>query len=321
MGRLYIFTKHGQISKHDGYLIYKDCEGFVMRILPVQTDMIVLYGNISLTAEAISIMAKNQIPVTMKRFSGTNVSLCYGNRKNVFLRMSQYKICNDEGKSLEIAKCIVSGKIRNQLSFMQRIKRTSKFAEEMQQAVEKIKEVQNEVQKCLHIKSLRGLEGLASRIYFSVFKGHIFPEWAEFESRSKRPPLSNVNAVLSFLYSLLSNEISFVIESYGLDSMIGSLHELAYSRNSLTCDIMEEFRVPVADTICCQLFNNRILQVSDFEDRDGGIFLTTEGMKKTITAFEERMLEKYRKIIFHQVESYKNMIEGKSETYEPFYFK
>lgn len=321
MGRLYIFTKHGQISKHDGHLIYKDCEGVVMRILPVQTDMIVLYGNISLTAEAISIIAKNQIPVTMKNFGGTNISLCYGNHRNVFLRMAQYKIWNDEKKSLEIAKGIVTGKIKNQLSFMQRIKRTSKLEEELHQAVKKIKEVQNEIQKCVHIKSLRGLEGAASRIYFSVFKGHIFPEWAEFESRSKRPPLSNVNAVLSFLYSLLLNEISFVIESYGLDSMIGTLHELSYSRNSLTCDIMEEFRTPVADTTCCQLFNDRILRENDFEERDGGIFLTRDGMKKTITAFEERMLRKYRKIIFQQVELYKNMIEGKVETYEPFYFK
>lgn len=321
MGNLYIFAKHGQISKHDGYLLYKDCEGGVTRILPTQTDMLALYGNVSLTAEAISIMAKNQIPVTMKKHGENNVSLCYGNSRNIFLRMMQFKIYNDEEKSVEIAKSIVSGKIRNQLSFMQRIKRTSESESEIQQAVKKIKELQIEVKKCLYIKSLRGLEGTASRIYFSVFKRNIFPDWAEFESRSKRPPLSNVNAVLSFLYAMLSDEMTFVIESYGLDSMVGTLHELSYSRKSLSCDLMEEFRTPVADTTCCQLFNNRIFHEKDFEERDGGIFMTWSGMKKTIEAFEERMLKKYREIIFHQVELYKNMVEGKIESYEPFYFK
>ena len=321
MSNLYIFTNHGQISKQNEHLLYKDCEGSVTRIRPVQTNMIALYGNISLTAEAINVLAKNQIPISMKRHGGKNVSLWYGNQKNVFLRLMQYRVCDDEEKSVEIAKSIVEGKIKNQLSFMQRIKRTSESEEELTGAVERMKEILSDVLTCRYMKSLRGLEGMASRIYFSVFKRNVFPEWAEFESRSKHPPLSNVNAVLSFLYSLLSDEMTFIIESYGLDSMVGTLHELSYSRNSLSCDLMEEFRTPVADTICCRLFNNRVLKEDDFEERDGGVYMTRDGMKKVIAAFEERMLEKYREILFHQVERYKDLMEGKAEKYEPFFFK
>ena len=321
MSNLYIFTNHGQISMQNEHLLYKDSEGSVTRIRPVQTNMIALYGNISLTAEAITVLAKNQIPISMKRHDGKNVSLWYGNQKNVFLRLMQYRIWDDEEKSVGIAKSIVEGKIKNQLTFMQRIKRTSESEEELSRAVEKMKEIRDDVLTCRYMKSLRGLEGMASRVYFSVFKRNVFPEWAEFESRSKRPPLSNVNAVLSFLYSLLLDEMTFIIESYGLDSMVGTLHELSYSRNSLSCDLIEEFRTPVAETICCRLFNKRILYEEEFEERDGGIFMTREGMKKVVAAFEERMIGKYREIIFRQVEHYKDTIEGKLEKYEPFYFK
>ena len=321
MSNLYIFTNHGQISKQNEHLLYKDCDGGITRIRPVHTNMIALYGNISLTAEAITVLAKNQIPISMKRHGGKNVSLWYGNQKNVFLRLMQYRVCDDEEKSVGIAKSIVEGKIRNQLSFMQRIKRTSESEEELSQAVDRMKEILDDVLTCRYMKSLRGLEGMASRVYFSVFKRNVFPEWAEFESRSKRPPLSNVNAVLSFLYSLLSDEMTFIIESYGLDSMVGTLHELSYSRNSLSCDLMEEFRTPVADTICCRLFNKRILREDEFEERDGGVFMTRDGMKKVVAAFEGRMLEKYREILFHQVELYKDLMEGKVEKYEPFFFQ
>lgn len=321
MSNLYIFTNHGQISKQNEHLLYKDCDGEVTRIRPVHTDMIALYGNVSLTAEAISVMAKNQIPVAMKRHGGQNVCLWYGSHKNVFLRMMQYRVCDDEEKSVELSRSIVAGKIRNQISFMQRIKRSGLQDEDVQTALDKIKEIQPAVKLCRSTKSLRGLEGTASRIYFSVFKRNVFPEWAEFESRSKRPPLSNVNAVLSFLYSLLSDEMTFVIESYGLDSMVGTLHELSYSRNSLACDLIEEFRTPIADTICCRLFNDRIMKPDDFDERDGGVYMVRGGMKKVIAAFEQRMVERYREIIFSQVEHYKEVIEGKTDKYEPYFFK
>ena len=102
--------------------------------------------------------------------------------------------------------------------------------------------------------------------------------------------------------------------------MIGTLHELSYSRNSLTCDLIEEFRTPIADKLCCKLINNKIVHEEDFEDRDGGVYLTKSGMKKVITSFEELMQKKFRTIIFQQVELYKEMIMGRQE-YLPYFFK
>lgn len=341
MSNIYILSNHGQITKQNEHLLFKDSNGAVTRILPVHTNMIALYGKISLTADAISLLAKKQIPISMKNHAGSsNVSFSYGNQKNVQLRRMQYRIIEDNEKSLEIAKTIVAGKIKNQIAFMQRIKRsleqdlqgkvlheskiqeteTQKKIESVETAIAKTKISQKIAKNCKSLDSLRGVEGNASRMYFSVFKNNIFPEWAEFESRSKRPPLTNVNALLSFLYMLLSDELTFIIDSFGLDSMVGTLHELSYSRPSLSCDLMEEFRTPIADSLCCRLINNRIICEDDFEKRKGGVYMTREGIKKTINAFEQKMQEKYREILFHQVELYKSMVMGK-KSYSPYVFK
>ena len=197
-------------------------------------------------------------------------------------------------------------------------------------AVNELKENLKKTDSCNSLAALRGIEGISSRIYFSIFGLHIKPEWAEFKNRSKNPPKSNVNAVLSFLYSLLEYEVTFAAQTKGLDVMIGSLHELYYGRNSLTYDLMEEFRAPIADTLCCYLFNDNILSEEDFEEREGGIYLIKTGLKKVVAAFEEK-LEKsikygekyftYRELIFNQSEKYKKMIMKEEEIYVPFKFK
>lgn len=124
----------------------------------------------------------------------------------MFLRQKQYAILGNEKQSLEIAKSIVIGKIKNQLSFVQRIKRKSddKLADKkIQLEVYKLKSYLVDCEEADSIEKLRGLEGISARSYFSVFGLNILPEWAEFPCRSKNPPRSNVNAVLSFLYTLL----------------------------------------------------------------------------------------------------------------------
>ncbi|HZK19570.1 MAG TPA: CRISPR-associated endonuclease Cas1, partial [Treponemataceae bacterium] len=152
-----------------------------------------------------------------------------------------------------------------------------------------------------------------------VFKYNISPDWAVFGGRSKNPPKSNVNAVLSFLYTLLMYRITSALESQGLDTMAGVLHVINYGRASLVFDLMEEFRTPVADSICCSLFNLKVLKQDDFEEKnfspsdenfpldtcdneearnenamlasksETGILLTQNGLKKVIKQFEDKM--------------------------------
>lgn len=170
---------------------------------------------------------------------------------------------------------------------------------------------------------VRGYEDLAARTYFSVFEMNINPDWAVFVKRSKNPPCTNVNAVLSFLYTLLMYRVESAIVAEGLDSCCGNLHVLNYGKSALVYDLMEEFRTPIADSLCCSLFNLGTLKENDFEVVDSiesnddipkeketipesdfendseivfedekseeAIFLTKEGIKKVIAAFEEKM--------------------------------
>lgn len=335
MADLHIISKKGKITKSDEHLIFRDIEGNETRILPSKISQILLYDNISITGEAFNILAKNKIPLAIKTYNGIdNILLQYENSKNVFLRQNQYRIADNPVLSLEIAKQIVIGKIKNQLTFLQRIKRTDNLiSPENEEEIVAVNELRENLKKIDYYESLaalRGIEGISSRIYFSIFGLHIKPEWAEFKNRSKNPPKSNVNAVLSFLYSLLEYEVTFAAQTKGLDVMIGSLHELYYGRNSLTYDLMEEFRAPIADTLCCYLFNDNILSEEDFEEREGGIYLIKTGLKKVVAAFEEK-LEKsikcsekyftYRELIFNQSEKYKKMIMKDEEMYVPFKFK
>jgi len=331
---LHIISKKGKITKSDEHLLFCDIEGNKTRILPSKINQILLYDNISITGEAFSILAKNKIPLSIKTYNGIdNIKLEYSDSKNVFLRQNQYRILDNKKLTLQIAKIIVSGKIKNQLTFLQRIKRTNKKDLEnleVEFVTKELKQILKKVETCKNLDSLRGLEGNASKLYFFVFGLNIKPEWAEFKSRTKKPPKTNVNAVLSFLYSLLSQEVTFAAQTKGLDVMIGYLHELSYGRNSLTYDLMEEFRTPIADTLCCYLFNDNILQPEDFEPRDEGIYLNKWGLKKTVTVFEEKMEKSikveekkltYRELIFYQAEKYKKMIMNKNEIYLPFRYK
>lgn len=339
MSAVYIISEKGKISKESEHLVFKNIDGVSNSIFLHNLEMLVAMGKISFTGEAVSLLAKNRIPLIFTSASGIfNSKMTYKEDKNCFLRLKQYQLLQDEKKSLEVAKEIVRGKIKNQISFMQRIKRKNQVEEEkVLEAISQVKNLLADVDNCETVESLRGKEGCAAKSYFEVFRFNLIPEWAVFESRSKRPPKSNVNAVLSFLYSLLSYRVETALESYSLDCAMGNLHEMTYGKSPLVYDLMEEFRTPFVDTVCCSLFNLGILCTDDFEEYESeseekGIYLSEEGRKKAIAAFEQKMNSclQYEKeddritvmeIIFRQAKKYRRFVDGETDCYEPYYAK
>lgn len=364
MSAIYILTDHGKLSKKDETIVYTQLDGTKTIIFPFKTEQLVLLGSVSISGEAFNLFSKYKIPVIFLAKNGKfNGKLTFGDSKNVFLRQKQYEILSSANKSLEIARSIVVGKIRNQISFMQRIKR--KNSNSCQEKIflsnlTSIKNVLIDSGKTDSIEKLRGYEGLAARCYFATFNLNIIPDWAEFKTRSRNPPKTNVNAVLSFLYTLLMYRVESALESQGLDICCGNLHSLNYGKTALVYDLMEEFRVPVADSLCCSLFNLNILKENDFKyevvDENNGIsffntdnsdessdielvsynekavLLTKEGIKKVISAFEQKldtliMYEpsgekiSYKKIIYEQAIHYKRVILGEESKYNPYYLK
>ncbi|MGB6054726.1 MAG: CRISPR-associated endonuclease Cas1 [Burkholderiaceae bacterium] len=141
---------------------------------------------------------------------------------------------------------------------------------------------------------LRGLEGEAAQSYFAVFDHLIRVEHPalRFDGRSRRPPRDAVNALLSFLYTLLTHDCRSALESVGLDPAVGFLHRDRPGRPSLALDLAEEFRPILADRMVLSLLNRRQLNERDFRQLDNGAVLLSDGARKTVLiAYQERKRE------------------------------
>ena len=204
MPAVYIVSNYGKLSKKGDTLIF-ECQDYTSTIFPFRTDSLVFIGRVDLTAGALALLIKHQIDTVFLSSNGRfNGKLTFSEKKNVFLRLKQYKLLEDENARLKFSKQIASNKIKNQIIFMQRIKRKNKFDETaIFDAINRTKTLLSHIEQAKEIDQIRGYEGFGAKQYFSVFGKYIIQDWAVFKGRSKNPPKDNVNAVLSFLYTLL----------------------------------------------------------------------------------------------------------------------
>lgn len=139
---------------------------------------------------------------------------------------------------------------------------------------------------------MRGIEGAAAKCYFAHFDDMISPQCPfQFVERSRRPPRNEVNAVLSFMYTLQTRDIQAALETVGLDPAAGWLHTLRPGRPSLALDLLEEFRAPLCDRLALSLFNKRQLTDKDFEYDSLAVMLNERGRKTVLTAWRDRKQE------------------------------
>lgn len=197
------------------------------------------------------------------------------NNGNVLLRRTQYRIADDPQQSCRIARNMIFGKLYNARWSIERTRRDHGLRLDEEKLLDASRKIQNllpDVLKETNLDSLRGLEGTGATAYFGVFDEMILnqDDAFTFQSRSRRPPLNPVNAMLSFAYALLSNDCASALESVGLDSYVGFLHQDRPGRSSLALDLMEELRPCMADRFVLTMLNNRKLKPADFDWRENG---------------------------------------------------
>ena len=239
-------------------------------------------------------------PALMGACMDRNSSLCYltpqgkflarvvGKTKgNVILREQQYMSAKDEKISLEIAKNCITGKVYNARWVLERAirdhgmqidkDRVKNASMQLKTSIELIRNAESKEQ-------LRGYEGEAASIYFGVFNELILQQKKDFsfEGRNKRPPLDNVNAMLSFVYTLLNNQIASALETVGLDPYVGYLHTDRPGRTSLALDLIEEFRAVYADRFVLSLINKKIVNVRNFKKKENGAVLMDDDTRKKL---------------------------------------
>lgn len=216
---------------------------------------------------------------------------------NVLLRREQYRVADDPHRSCRVARCMIFGKLFNARWSMERTLRDHPMridAEKFRANIGILKDLAPRVLAETDLDALRGLEGIGAAAYFDVFDDMILREKEAFffHGRNRRPPLDNVNAMLSFAYSLLANDCAAALESVGLDAYVGFLHRDRPGRESLALDLMEELRPCMADRFVLTVMNNRVVAPSDFEQAESGaVRMTEEGRRKFLKAWQERKQE------------------------------
>lgn len=217
---------------------------------------------------------------------------------NILLRQAQHAKAGNERHSLELARHIVAGKLKNSRSVLMRGARESYDPEEAKQltrAVDNLAASLRATRDAATLDELRGVEGEAARGYFAALNLIVKPQVRDtftLNGRSRRPPLDRFNALLSFFYAMLMNDCRSALEAVGLDPQLGFLHAVRPGRAALALDLQEEFRSTLADRLALTLINRGQLTTADFDEREGGaVMLNDKGRRKAITAWQERKQE------------------------------
>lgn len=266
-----------------------------------------VFGNVQITAQATRELLDRGITVCHFTYGGWLKGVTSSmSHKNVELRIAQFQAAADAGRSLSIARDIVIAKLRNSRVMLRRNHPDLPAA-----ASKEIARLARSASVASSMSTLLGLEGAAARVYFAHFGDLIKANGApfDFQARNRRPPRDPVNAVLSFLYSILIRQVMASTLAVGFDPYMGFYHQPKYGRPALALDLAEEFRPILADSAALTLFNNGELKQSDFIHRSGATALTQNGRQAVIRAFERRMDTLITHPIFRYTISYRRILE------------
>jgi len=282
----------------ENVVVQKDNE--VLARFPLHNfEQITTFGYVGASPALMRKCAENNISLTFMSPSGNFMARVIGETNgNVLLRKAQYRLSDDElSASLDIARNFIIGKIYNAKWVVSRTCRDNPLrvnVEQLQKVIGQLDGYLQSIMKANNLDEIRGIEGKSAVAYFSVFDTMILNQKQEFffTERNKRPPLDNMNCLLSFLYALLANDVASALEGVGLDSYVGFLHRDRPGRASLALDMMEEFRPILADRIAFTLVNRKQVKANGFTKKENGAVLMNDDMRKIVlTAWHDHKEE------------------------------
>jgi CRISPR-associated endonuclease Cas1 len=300
LNTLYVTTERALV-RLDGEALRVEADGQKLALVPLHhLTGVVLLGGASMTFPALARCAADGRAVTSLSPSGKYQFRISGPTcGNILLRQAQWAALADPARACGIARNIVAGKIHNQRHLLARAARDTRDDEteaHLRDAVAALGELLLSLPLQTDLDGVRGVEGQAAAVYFGVFGELIAAPTAafSFKTRTRRPPRDRVNALLSFLYALLTTECVAACEGVGLDPQCGYLHCLRPGRPALALDIMEEFRPLLCDRLALTLINRRQITPEHFDVREGAgesVLLTKDGRRAVLDAFRARKQE------------------------------
>lgn len=288
LNTLYVTTQDSYLRK-EGETVVVEKGGQPLLRLPIHTlQGIVTFGNVMTSPFLLNLCAERGVGVSFMTDTGKFLARVSGPVSgNVLLRLAQMRAYEDKAKKGSIARSFVIGKLMNARNVLLRRMRDHGQTSSLAEAEGKILDVLRRVRDSApDAERLRGLEGEAGAAYFGAFNDLIVAGKESFtiESRNRRPPRDPMNALLSFLYTLLAHDCRGALEGVGLDPQIGFLHEIRSGRPSLALDLMEEFRAVMADRVAISLVNLRQLGAKDFKTTESGAVTMSDDARKIVLA-------------------------------------
>ena len=337
LNTLYVTTQGAYLKKEGESVLVQIEKETKLRVPLLSLSSIVTFGNVLCSPFLLGSCAKHGLSVSMLSEHGYYLGHFNGPISgNVLLRRTQYRWADDEMQTKTMVRSIVAGKIVNARQVLLRAARERPENEELKKAIGHLKgNISRLRNKKINIDHMRGIEGDAAKVYFSVFNELIAVEDPAFifYGRSRRPPMDRVNALLSFVYTLLYNEVKGALESVGLDSAVGFLHRDRPGRHSLALDMMEELRTFWADRLALTLINRQQLSAKDFDVSDSGsVLLNEKGRKTVLVAWQKRKQDELTHpftddrihlglLPFLQAQLLARHIRGDLDTYPPFFWR
>lgn len=293
-----------------GAYLHKERETLVIEInkqkaaqLPIHgIGGIFCFGNVLVSPYVLGFCGENAVSLAFFTEYGRFLARIQGKQSgNVLLRRTQYKVADEN--AVAIARNIVAAKVQAQKQVLQRQQRNHGVQSALTQQITALNHILDTLKVTLDLDKIRGYEGDAASRYFSVFSMLLTDSVSgfNFPGRMRRPPTDAVNALLSFLYSILANDISAALQGVGLDPQVGFLHKERPGRDSLALDILEEFRAFVADRLVLTMLNRKQLKPTDFKtEASGAVVLSDDARKLVLHEYQARKQQKIRHLFLDE---------------------
>lgn len=339
LNTLYITSPNRYLSLDGQNVVVLEKEMEIGRIPLHNLEAIVTFGYTGASPALMGACAVRGIGLTFLSGSGRFLARVTGEvYGNVTLRKEQYRRSEDVEASLCIAKNCITGKVYNSRWVLERAIRDYPLRLDIDKLRTKsqfLQEAIKSIQKCSTASSLLGIEGEAASVYFSVFDDLILQQKDDFrfQGRNRRPPLDEVNAMLSFAYTLLTSICASALETVGLDPYVGFYHTDRPGRKSLALDLIEELRSVMADRFVLTLINKKVVRKEDFFRKENGAVIMNDDFRKTfLAAWQKKKQEiithpflgekmEWGMVPFTQAMLLARYLRGDLDAYPPFFWK
>jgi len=298
LNTLYVTTPESYLALENNTVRIEVAKETRLRVPLHHLGSVVCFGHVSVSLPLMHRLAEDGVGLVMLDANGRFKARLEGPVSgNVLLRQAQHRLAGESAFALDLARNCIAGKIRNCRQVLLRGAREAHDESDAQAIARGAADLAASLRAlpgAADLDTLRGLEGEAARQYFARLSCLVrasFRDSFQMEGRNRRPPRDRMNALLSFIYSLLMNDCRSALEAVGLDPQIGFLHAVRPGRAALALDLMEEFRA-FADRLVLSLINRGQIAARDFDQREGGaVLLEGDARKAVLVAYQERKQE------------------------------